>query len=111
MSKGLKAVVALNIVSALLIAWIAVMLGGGFTAGTPFPPDVSIELQLQPIERARPNPAPQAAVARQEALPYDPRDSAPRWSIDDAGRVRSLATASESPPWQRPGDEPMPTGR
>lgn len=105
MSKGLKAVVALNIVSALLIAWIAVMLGGGFTGSTPFPPYAPIELQLQPIERAQLSPAPWPTAARPAALPHDPRDSAPRWSVDDAGRFRSHDLLSELPPWQRPSGE------
>jgi hypothetical protein len=107
MSKGLKAVVALNIVSALLIAWIAVMLGGGFTGSTPFPPGGPIELQLQSIERAQPSPAAWPTVARPAALPHDPRDSAPRWSVDDAGRVRSHELLNELPPWQRPAGEPQ----
>lgn len=106
MPKGLKVVVALNIVSALVIAWGAVMLGGGFTAGTPFPPNVAVQMRLEPIERIRPRASPQPIEAQPVVLPFDPRDSAPRWVVDHSARIRSEDPMSAPPPWQRAEVEP-----
>jgi hypothetical protein len=102
MPKGLKIVIVLNVLSALLIAWGAVMMGGGFTAGLPLPPDEPVRLRLEPVTLARPiAPLPPPAASAPATLPVDLRDSAPRWYVDEAGRVRILEPVSELPPWQR----------
>lgn len=109
MPKGLRVVIALNIVSALLIAWAAVMFGGGFTAGMPFPPNEPIELTLEPIARSLTRETPTSATAADllpKPMATDARDSPPRWLIDRVGGIRSLDATSPSLPRWGDGDEP-----
>jgi hypothetical protein len=102
MPVGLKAVVALNILLALVLAWAAVSLGGGFVAGY-FPPDE--QLTLVPIP---PVPAPyvQASPAEQTPGPARtvPNDPVPPWQVKPDGRHSLSTLDAVPPPWIERGD-------
>lgn len=97
MRVGLKAVVAFNILLALVLAWSAVFFGGGFVAGY-FPPDE--QLTLVPIP---PVPAPYGRAAPAELAPGAartvPSDPVPPWQVKPDGRHSLSRLDAVPPPW------------
>jgi hypothetical protein len=93
MSNGLRAVIALNLIAAVLIWYLAYVIGGGFESGV-FPPDQRVyELRLVPLQSrptavaARPAPRPRIETPTTE-YPVDP--AVRPWEYLPDGSVRFL---------------------